>query len=298
MDLTTELEKLNCGLVKKEEPLTKYTTYQLKGTIKNVIFPENIEQLKKLLNFLREKKERHLVIGSGSNIIFSADYYDGVLIKLNKFQDLKIEKDKVFVESGYNLSKLAYLLSKKGLLGLEFATGIPGTLGGAVYMNAGAYGSAMNEVIEKVVVLTPKLEIKELSNAELKFAYRQSFLQTNKEYICLAVTLQLKFGDIENALALIADRKQRRLNSQPLDFPSAGSVFRNPENDYAGRLIEELNLKGYQIGDAKVSCKHANFIINIGKASGQDVQKLIQEIQTRVFEKYAVKLKVEQEIIE
>ena len=216
----------------------------------------------------------------------------------DKFQDLKIEKDKVFVESGYNLSKLAYLLSKKGLLGLEFATGIPGTLGGAVYMNAGAYGSAMNEVIEKVVVLTPKLEIKELSNAELKFAYRQSFLQTNKEYICLAVTLQLKFGDIENALALIADRKQRRLNSQPLDFPSAGSVFRNPENDYAGRLIEELNLKGYQIGDAKVSCKHANFIINIGKASGQDVQKLIQEIQTRVFEKYAVKLKVEQEIIE
>lgn len=164
-------------------------------------------------------------------------------------------------------------------------------------MNAGAYNVSMSDIVQKVSVLTPKLEIKELKNEELKYEYRDSFIKSNPDYIVVSVTIKLSKGNIEEMKKSVADKRQKRLNSQPLDKPSAGSVFRNPENNYAGALIEELNLKGYKIGGAEVSTKHANFIINSGNATGQDIVKLIEKIQKEVKKKYNIELKLEQIII-
>ena len=193
--------------------------------------------------------------------------------------------------------KLANKVSKLGYSGLEFATGIPATIGGAVYMNAGAYNSDMGYVVSEVKVLTPTLQIKTIYNKDLDFHYRKSLLQTT-DYICLEATIILKKGNSKEMSDLIEERKSRRMRTQPLDFPSAGSVFRNPKDDYAGRLIEEIGYKGKKIGGAEVSVKHANFIINSGNATGKDVKQLITEIQEKVKEKYNVELKVEQEYVE
>lgn len=175
--------------------------------------------------------------------------------------------------------RLAYKLSKMGFSGLEFATGIPGTVGGAIYMNAGAYKSDMGYITSSIKVLTKDLEIKELFNRDLDFHYRDSFLQHNEGYICLEATLVLRKADVKEIIDLIEDRKQKRLLSQPLEYPSAGSVFRNPSNDFAGRLIEEAGLKGKAIGGALVSPKHANFIINYDNATAEDIKKLIMDVK-------------------
>ncbi len=193
---------------------------------------------------------------------------------------------------------MATRLSRLGYTGIEFATGIPGTVGGAVYMNAGAYKSDMGYIIKSVKVLTPRYRVVEMTNYDMKFHYRTSFLQKNPDYICLEATILLKKGNAEEIMQLIEDRKKRRIETQPLEYPSAGSVFRNPEGDFAGRLIEEIGYKGYSIGDACVSEKHANFIINKGHANGDDIKKLIVEIQEKVKEKYGIELKVEQEFVE
>ena len=181
---------------------------------------------------------------------------------------------------------------------MEFASGIPGTGDGAIYMNAGAYKSDMGYIVKEIKVLTPDNEIITMSNKELDFHYRTSYLQKNPGYICLEATLNLYKGDRNAILDVIRDRKKRRMETQPLEFPSAGSVFRNPPDDFAGRLIEELGYKGKKIGGAMVSTKHANFIINVGNAKGNDIKKLILEIQEKVKEKYDIELKVEQEFVE
>ena len=182
--------------------------------------------------------------------------------------------------------------------GMEFATGIPGTVGGAVFMNAGAYKSDIGYILKSVKVLNPRYRVVEMTNFEMDFHYRTSFLQKHPDYICLEATFLLKKGNSEEIMQLIEDRKKRRMETQPLEFPSAGSVFRNPEGDYAGRLIEEIGYKGHSIGDALVSEKHANFIINKGHAKGEDIKKLILDIQEKVKEKYGVELKIEQEFVE
>lgn len=194
--------------------------------------------------------------------------------------------------------ELAYKASRLGLTGLEFATGIPGTLGGAVYMNAGAYKSDMGYIVSEIRVLTPDLKIMTLYNKDLNFHYRTSFLKENKGYICLEAKLILKHGNKEEIKKIIEDRKQKRWLSQPLEYPCAGSVFRNPENDFAGRLIEECNLKGKIIGGAMISSKHANFIINHGNATAKDIKDLIKLAQKEVKNKFNIDLYLEQEIIE
>ena len=194
--------------------------------------------------------------------------------------------------------KLAIKLCKLGLTGIEFATGIPGTVGGAVFNNSGAYKSDMGYIVESIKVLTPNLEIKTLYNHDLKYHYRTSFLKDNPEYICLEANIVLKHGKKEEILEVIEDRKKRRLMSQPLDYPSAGSVFRNPPDNFAGKLIEDIGYKGKTIGGAKVSEKHANFIINYKDATGEDIVKLINEIKEKVKEKYNIDLVLEQEIVD
>lgn len=293
-----EIKKLKVGEVLENINLKQYTTYKAGGIGKILVIPDSVDNLIKLLNYIKENKLKHKLLGFGSNLIFINEVYDGILIKLDKFNDVRVDGTKITVGAGYSLIKLSLLAAKNDLAGLEFASGIPGTVGGAVFMNAGAYKSDMGYIVTEIKVLTPELEVKTMYNKELDFHYRTSFLQKNPGYICLEATIQLYKGKKEAIMNVIRDRKIRRLESQPLEYPSAGSVFRNPEGDFAGRLIEEIGYKGKQIGGAMVSTKHANFIINVGGATGKDIKNLITNIQDKIKKEYNIELKVEQEFVE
>lgn len=293
-----DIKKLKVGKVIENIDLKKYTTYKAGGIGRVLVIPKDIESLQKLFNYINKNNIKYKMLGLGSNLIFGDDIYEGILIKLDEFNDVNISGTTIRVGAGYSLIKLSLLAARNDLAGLEFASGIPGTVGGAIYMNAGAYKSDMGYIVKEIKVLTPDNEIITMSNKELDFHYRTSFLQKNPGYICLEATLNLYKGDRNVILDVIRDRKKRRMETQPLEFPSAGSVFRNPPDDFAGRLIEELGYKGKKIGGAMVSTKHANFIINVGNAKGNDIKKLILEIQEKVKEKYDIELKVEQEFVE
>lgn len=290
------IKNMNIGLVYENIDLKKYTTYKVGGTGKLLVIPDTIEKLVELLNYLKENNIKYKIIGNGSNLIFVNDY-NGVLIKLDKLNNVQINDKEVTAEAGASLIGLALKVSRMGLKGMEFATGIPGTIGGAVYMNAGAYKEDMASIIKKVKLLDENDNIIELNKEELEFGYRKSILQS-KKYVCLEATLLLDYGDIDEIMALIEKRKQKRIETQPLEYPSAGSVFRNPENGFAWQLIDDIGYKGKRIGDAMVSEKHANFIINVGNANGSDIKELIDEIKNKVKDKYNIDLKVEQEIVE
>lgn len=298
MNIIEELRDLKVGEVLENIDIKKYTTYRVGGNATALVYPEDEYNLIELIKYLKSKNIKYKIIGRGSNLIFGSELYDGILIKLDKFNRLEIKDNEIVVGAGYQLIKLATRLSRMGYTGMEFATGIPGSVGGAVYMNAGAYKSDMGYIVKCVKVLTPKLKIKELTNYDLNFHYRSSFIQEHPGYICLEATLILKKGNPDEIMQLIEDRKKRRIESQPLEYPSAGSVFRNPEGDFAGRLIEEVGYKGKKIGGAMVSTKHANFIINYDNATGEDVKKLINEIKSVIKDKYGIELKVEQEFVE
>ena len=298
MNIIEELRDLKVGEVLENVDIKKYTTYRVGGNATALVYPEDEYNLIELIKYLKSKNIKYKIIGRGSNLIFGSELYDGILIKLDKFNRLEIKDNEIVVGAGYQLIKLATRLSRMGYTGMEFATGIPGSVGGAVYMNAGAYKSDMGYIVKCVKVLTPKLKIKELTNYDLNFHYRSSFIQEHPGYICLEATLILKKGNPDEIMQLIEDRKKRRIESQPLEYPSAGSVFRNPEGDFAGRLIEEVGYKGKKIGGAMVSTKHANFIINYDNATGEDVKKLINEIKSVIKDKYGIELKVEQEFVE
>ena len=293
------MKKLDIKKIKINENvnLSKYTTYRLDVNASYMAYPENTKELIKLITYLKDNNIKYKVLGGGANLIFTKDY-DGVLIKLDHFDKLKIDDTKVTVGAGYNLIKLATKLCKMGLTGIEFATGIPGTVGGAIFNNSGAYKSDMGYIVESIIVLTPDLEIKKLYNHDLNYHYRTSFLKENPGYICLEATIILKHGNKDDILEVIEDRKKRRLMSQPLEYPSAGSVFRNPKDNFAGKLIEDIGFKGKVVGGAKVSDKHANFIINYNKATGKDIVELINDIKSKVKEKYDIDLVLEQEIVE
>ena len=298
MKIVKEIKNLDCGRVVEQPKMRDYTTYKVGGPVLAIVYPKNINQLIKLISFLKNNEIRYKVLGNGSNVIFKDASYDLVIIKLNHFNHLEINGRQIVVGAGYNLIALSLKAAKESLTGLEFASGIPGTVGGAVFMNAGAYKSDMGYIVKKIKVLNPNLEIETFYNEQLNFHYRTSFLKENPEYICLEATLQLRKGKKEAIMEVIKDRKLRRIASQPLEYPSAGSVFRNPEGLFAGKLIEDLGYKGKKIGGALVSEKHANFIVNYNKAKGEDVIALIEKIKKEVKKEYGVELKVEQEIVE
>lgn len=291
------IKKNNVGRIKENVKLSSNTTYKVGGVARIFVYPKNIEKLVLLLEELNKENVKYKVLGFGSNVIFSDKEYDGVIIRLDEFCDVKIEDTIIKAGAGASLVKLAYKAAKEGLSGLEFASGIPGSVGGAVFMNAGAYKSDMGYIVSEVKVLTPELTVKTLYNKDLNYKYRSSFLQKNPNYICLEATLVLRHGNKEQIKELIETRRQKRLMTQPLEYPSAGSVFRNPEDDFAGRLIESCGLKGYKIGGAMVSEKHANFIINYDKASASDVKGLIDYVHDKVKDETKVDLKVEQEFV-
>ncbi len=292
-----ELKKMDVGKIVEKVPLKEHTTYKVGGVASCFIYPENVKQLITLLKYAKGNNIKHKVLGNGSNTLFSDNKYEGIIIKLDKFDYVEVKKTIIVVGAGYNLMKLAQLAARKSLAGLEFASGIPGTIGGAVYMNAGAYKSDMGYIVKRVKVLTPDYRVITMTNKELDFHYRSSFFQKNKDYICLEATLGLAKGKKEELYEVNRERKKRRLESQPLEYPSAGSVFRNPEGLFAGKLIEDLGLKGLTKGGAQISTKHANFIINIGNAKAKDIKELIDFTKEAVLDRYNVELKCEQEFV-
>lgn len=296
-ELIQELKKLDLGKILTGVSLKDYTTYKVGGIAKCVIYPKNVDCLVAVINKLKANSVAYMVLGCGSNVLFSDSVYDGVIIKLDEFNKIQFNGTRVEAGAGASLMKVAYQSVRKGLTGLEFATGIPGSIGGAVYMNAGAYKSDMGYVVSRIKVLTPKMTVITMVNSELDFHYRTSFLKKHKDYICLEATIQLKKGDREIIEQVVNDRKKRRLETQPLEYPSAGSVFRNPTDLFAGKLIEDLGYKGLIKGGAKVSDKHANFIVNYNHAKASDIKELIEFIQQTVKENYGIDLITEQEFI-
>lgn len=283
------------GTYKENVSLKTLTTYKTGGIARLLVFPNSVESLIKIIEIVKENNIKYKIFGNGSNILASSNKYDGVIIKLTKLNNLIENDGQIEVEAGYNFALLANNMSKKGYTGLEFACGIPATVGGAVYMNAGAYLSDVSNVLTKVDILDENLELKTLKNEELEYSYRHSIFMS-KNWIILKAYFKLEKGDKDKIIALINDRKNRRVTSQPLDYPSAGSVFRNPEGQFAGKLIEDSNLKGYTHGGGQISDKHANFIINKNDATAEDIKYLMDLAQSEVEKNYGIKMKIEQEL--
>lgn len=297
MNLIKKIEKCHIGKVEKNVSLKRCTTYKAGGTASLIVIPKSIDKLIELLKILKQENVDYKILGNGSNLIFSDKVYKNVLIKLSELNHCEINNTVIKVGAGHSLIALALKAEKESLTGLEFATGIPGTVGGAVFMNAGAYKSDMGYIVSEVKLLTPDLEIITMYNKDLNFKYRSSFLQKNPKYICLEATIVLKKGTKKAIRELTEERRQKRLMTQPLEYPSAGSVFRNPDGDFAWRLIDVCGLKGYMIGGAQVSVKHANFIINAGNATGKDIHDLIIYVRDTVKKETGVELKIEQEFV-
>lgn len=297
VDVIELIKENDIGKYIENASLSNYTTYKVGGIASIVVYPKNVKKLIKLLKYIKQNNIKYKILGNGSNTLFSSKKYDGIIIKLDEFNDAEVINNKIRVGAGYNLMKLSSLATRKSLTGLEFASGIPGNVGGSIYMNAGAYKSDMGYVVQSIKVLTPDFKVITMTNKELHFHYRESFLMHNKEYICLEALFKLKPGKKSEIMEVNHERKKRRLETQPLEYPSAGSVFRNPEGMFAGKMIEDLGLKGLTKGKAQISKKHANFIINLGGAKAEDIKALIDLILFTVEENYGIKLKVEQEFV-
>ncbi len=293
-----KLKSLQNLEILEEVDVKDYTTFKISCIAKFLVKPKEKEALIALLTLLRDNHIRYKVIGKGSNLVFVNPTFDGVLISLEYFHHFKVEKNKVTVGAGYSLLKLSLETAKLGLSGLEFASGIPGSVGGSLVNNAGAYGSDMSKVVKSAKILMPNYEIKTFTNEEIQFNYRSSFLQYKNDYICLEVEFLLENKNAEEIMEVIKTRKAKRIETQPLEYPSAGSVFRNPQGDYAGRIVEEMGFKGKKQGGAEVSQKHANFIINTGNATGKDIQELIFKIKDAVKQEYNIDFVYEQEFVE
>ena len=290
------LEKF--GKVLENVSLKNYNTYKIGGNVKYLVIPTDKDNLVELVKYLKKEDVKYFVLGNGSNLVFSDALFDGVIIKLDNLNKICIDKTKVVAESGVMLPKLAMHTINNNLKGLEWATGIPGTVGGSTVGNAGAYKSCMFDFIEKVTVIDDNNEIATLTKEDIKYTYRHTSFKDNKNLIILDVTFNLEEGNKEESLEIVKRRLEKRKETQPLEYPSAGSVFRNPEGDASGRIIEqEVDLKGKTIGGAKVSEKHANFIINTGNATGNDVRNLIMYVHDEVLKKTKIDLIVEQEFV-
>lgn len=289
--------KLNC-VVRYEEPLKNHTTFKIGGNCIALIEPGEVSDIIEAIKICRENNIKFFVIGNGSNLLVPDEGYNGVIIKLkSEFSMIKVEGESLIVKSGAKLSEVYPVAYENSLTGFEFASGIPGTIGGAIYMNAGAYGGEMKDIVESVEVLDlDNFELKELKNEDLDFSYRKSIIQ-RKNYIITSIKLKLKKGNKEEINAVYEDLRDRRNSKQPLNFGSAGSTFKRPEGHFASKLIEDAGLKGYHINDAWVSEKHSGFIVNKGNASFKEVMELIEYVQKVVFEKFGVKLETEVRIL-
>ncbi|MDQ0155921.1 UDP-N-acetylmuramate dehydrogenase [Robertmurraya andreesenii] len=297
-ELISKLKELNVGNVKENERLANHTTIKIGGPADIFVEPSSVENLQKTMELIRQYNVPWRAIGRGSNLLVSDRGIEGIVIKLGSGLDqFELNGTELTVDSGYSLVALATSISKKGLSGLEFASGIPGSVGGAVYMNAGAHGSDISRILSKALVLFENGELEWLSNDEMEFSYRTSVLQKKRPGVVVRAVFQLTEGDRESIQAEMKKNKDYRKVTQPWNLPCAGSIFRNPLPNYAGQLIEEAGLKGYSIGGAKISEMHGNFIVNNGGATAEDVLNLIQFVKDKIYESKQIKMETEVEII-
>lgn len=281
-----------------EEPMSRHTSFHVGGPAKRMAFPKNSEQIVLLWNFAAECGAHPLVIGNGTNLLAPDEGLDRLVIDTSKnMNTLSCKGNTLHADSGVSLARLADSAQKHGLAGLEFAHGIPGTVGGAMCMNAGAYGGEMKQVVSCVHVLDPKDGIRTLTGDEMCFGYRCSILTEHPDWVVLSAEFLLAEGDSAEIRSKMEELMARRRASQPLEYPSAGSTFKRPEGYYAGTLIDQCGLKGLQVGGAQVSEKHAGFVINRGGATFADVTELIAQVQERVFAQKGVRLEPEVKII-
>lgn len=280
----------------KNEPLSKYTFTETGGPADLVAFPKNTEEVRELLAMTKRDNLPITVLGNASNLIIKDGGIRGLVIILTEMNEITSHDDLVIAQAGARYIDTTIVAQQHGLTGMEFAAGIPGSIGGAIFMNAGAYGGETAEVIESVTVLTPENEIKTLSNSELDFGYRHSAVQDQYD-IVLEATFKLSTGDKDEIQAEMDRLNELRESKQPLDLPSCGSVFKRPEGYFAGKLIHDAGLQGYQSGGAQVSKKHAGFIVNIDNATATDYLNVIKHVQETVYAKNKVHLETEVRII-
>lgn len=284
------------GDVECNVPLAKHTTFRIGGDCAYYVYPKNEICLLEMIEICHKHRLPYRIFGKGSNLLCSDDRYEGVVICLDRYlNEIYFEKEGTCIaQAGCSIILLAHEAMKRSFTGLEFASGIPGTLGGALYMNAGAYRSSISDVLTQVYVYRNG-RCEWMDAADLAYGYRQSRFQQERDWVILAGRLQLEKGDQSEIMALMDSRRQRRMAAQPLDKPSAGSTFRNPENASAWELIDKIGYRGKVIGGAAVSEKHPNFIVNEKQASAEDVMRLICEIQTKVKEQFGIELHTEVE---
>ena len=277
-----EYKGKNIGLLLENEPLSKHTTFRVGGPARCLVIPNSKQSLVETMKLINKYELPFKVIGRGSNLLPS--------------DHVEIDGTQVTVGAGVSTILLANKVAKCELAGLEFISGVPGSVGGAIYMNAGAYNREIQDVLVKALILDEAGELKWLTVEEMGFSYRQSILQTHRNWIVVEAVLQLEKGSYEEIMELMKARKVRRIESQPTNLPSAGSTFRNPLPHYSWQLIEKSGLRGVRIGGAEVSQKHCNFIVNVGGATATDIYELIQHVQAVVFEKHGIQLHPEVEM--
>ena len=279
--------------VKQQEPMSRHTTFRIGGPADFYLCPHSTKEVQEIVEICKEEKLPYFVLGNGSNLLVSDKGYRGVVIQLWKnFSDITVKDCCIQAKAGALLSKVAAEALEAGLTGMEFASGIPGTIGGAAFMNAGAYGGEMKDIIKSVKVLDTQGEVRILPKEELKMGYRTSIVK-EKGYTVLSVELELSKGNREEIRNTMEDLKERRTSKQPLEMPSAGSTFKRPEGYFAGKLIMDSGLRGFSVGGAQVSEKHCGFVVNKGGATAMDVLNLIREVQRRVKEQFGVDLETE-----
>ncbi len=281
------------GRFLQNEQMSRHTTFRVGGPASYFVTAENETELREAIAFAKEKKLPYFLLGNGSNLLVSDKGYEGVVIKLGgKFLEVTVEGEKIYAGAAAMLTNVSALALKESLAGLAFAYGIPGTIGGAIYMNAGAYGGEMKDIVESVTILAGE-DIKVVPAKEMAFAYRESILKKGLDGIVLSCVLSLQKGDPEEIQSVMDQNMASRKEKQPLEYPSAGSTFKRPEGYFAGKLISDAGLKGYQVGDAQVSEKHAGFVINRGSATAADVDTLMKDVAEKVFALYGVTLEPE-----
>ena len=290
-------DKLNNVIAKDsiliDEPMSRHTTFRVGGPADFFVTPKAKEEVRDVICICKEAGMPYYIIGNGSNLLVSDAGYRGVIVQIYKeMNEVKVEGDLVKAQAGALLSGIAAKALGAELSGFEFASGIPGTIGGACVMNAGAYGGEMKDVLESVTVLTGEGKIIELGCNELELGYRTSVI-AKKGYIVLGAVLKLERGDGEKIKTYMDELKEKRVTKQPLEYPSAGSTFKRPEGYFAGKLIEDAGLRGFQVGGAQVSEKHCGFVINRDHATAADIMELMRQVQIRVKENSGVDLEPE-----
>ena len=276
-----------------QEPMKKHTTFRVGGCARYLVEPGDVQQLSAVVNASREQKVPYYVVGNGSNLLVIDAGYKGLIIHLFKnMSEIRTEGNHMILQAGALLARAARTACREGLSGLEFASGIPGTVGGALVMNAGAYGGEMKDVVSRVTVLTSEGEPREYTKEQMAFGYRRSRL-TEEAGIVLETEFTLHPGRTEEIQARMEELKEKRVLKQPLEYASAGSTFKRPEGHFAGKLIEDAGLRGFRIGDAQVSEKHCGFVINRGNASASEIAEVIRQVQDRVYAHSGVRLQTE-----